>query len=149
MKYIFSAIALSIVVYSCTGQKQDLETDGNRLIQSARSLMYAAKYHEAKDSILLIRKEHPKAFKSRAIGIIVLDSIELLEAQDSLHVLQERIAAEESLLLFLQSENPTRRTQQFYDQRKKVFYLKQKIDETFAKVKFFLRKIEIDKEKNQ
>jgi hypothetical protein len=110
--------------------------------------MLSAQYQEAKDSILLIRQQYPTAFKARATGIIVLDSIELLESQDSLALLNERLNAEENLLQLLEEQNPTRRTPEFYAQRTKVFYLKQHVDEISAKVKFFLRKIEIDINKN-
>lgn len=149
MKYVLCTIVASILLFSCSNQDKNPEEEGKRLIQAARTHMLSAQYKEAKDSILLIRQEYPTAFNARATGIIVLDSIELLEAQDSLAVLNEQLNAEENLLQFLEAQNPTRRTQEFYTQRTKVFYLKQHVDEISAKVKFFLRKLEIDINKNQ
>lgn len=148
MKYVLCTIIASLLLISCSQQDRNPEEEGSRLIHAARTLMLSAQYQEAKDSILLIRQQYPTAFKARATGIIVLDSIELLESQDSLALLNERLNAEENLLQLLEEQNPTRRTSEFYAQRTKVFYLKQHVDEISAKVKFFLRKIEIDINKN-
>ena len=148
MKYVLCTIIASLLLISCSQQDRNPEEEGSRLIHAARTLMLSAQYQKAKDSILLIRQQYPTAFKARATGIIVLDSIELLESQDSLALLNERLNAEENLLQLLEEQNLTRRTPEFYAQRTKVFYLKQHVDEISAKVKFFLRKIEIDINKN-
>ena len=56
---------------------------------------------------------------------------------------------EEDFLQQLEAESPNVRSAAFYKQRTKVFYQKQHLDEVNAKVKFFLRKIEIDQRKNE
>lgn len=144
----FILLTLCLCACSIGNERIDPEKEAERLLNVARQLMVEAKYANAKDTILYIRKELPTALKARAAGIIVLDSIELLEAQDSLAILYSVLQSEEDFMNRLEAENPNVRSAAFYKQRTKVFYQKQHLDEMNAKVKFFLRKIEIDKRKN-
>ena len=107
MRKTLYTLLLPIIVCSCTGQEDKEEEYAGRMLDAARTLMTEGNYVAAKDSILAMRETFPTAFKARATGIIVMDSIELLAAQDT-------------------------------------FHLKQRFDELGAKVKFYLRKIEVD-----
>lgn len=73
-----------------------------------------------------------------------MDSIELLQAQDSLAVLDAIFQKENRKLDSISRQNNRGKNSPFYDQKNKVFYLRQNLDEMSAKVKFFLRKIEED-----
>ena len=151
MRYSLYYILLSFLLCACAQGKGDVdpETEAGQLIAIARQLITDSKYAEAKDTILYMRKEFPTAFNARATGIIVMDSAELMEAQDSLAVLIGELQREEDFLQQLEAESPNVRSAAFYKQRTKVFYQKQHLDEVNAKVKFFLRKIEIDQRKNE
>ena len=67
--------------------------------------MTEGNYVAAKDSILAMRETFPTAFKARATGIIVMDSIELLAAQDTLAIMDSTLMAEQEILKKLETEN--------------------------------------------
>ena len=91
-----------------------------------------------------MRATFPTAFKARATGIIVMDSIELLAAQDTLAIMDSTLRAEQEILKKLEAEKRRGHNAEYYRQRTDVFHLKQRFDELGAKVKFYLRKIEVD-----
>jgi len=139
MRKTLYTLLLPIIVCSCTGQEDKEEEYAGRMLDAARTLMTEGNYVAAKDSILAMRETFPTAFKARATGIIVMDSIELLAAQDTL-----AIRAEQEILKKLEAEKRRGHNGEYYRQRTDVFHLKQRFDELGAKVKFYLRKIEVD-----
>lgn len=114
------------------------------MLSSARMLMAQKNYLAAKDSILAMREKFPKAFNARTEGIIVMDSIELLQTQDSLAIIDSLLRTEKAYLNTMEKRTERGTNLEFYKQRTKVFYIEQHCDELCAKVKFYLRKIEID-----
>ena len=134
MRKTLYTLLLPIIVCSCTGQEDKEEEYAGRMLNAARTLMTEGNYVAAKDSILAMRETFPTAFKARATGIIVMDSIELLAAQDTLAIMDSTLRAEKR-----RGHNA-----EYYRQRTDVFHLKQRFDELGAKVKFYLRKIEVD-----
>lgn len=73
---------LSLVCASCS--TESLETKADNMLQKSREHLLNKRYDAARDSILSMRKKYPTALQSRAQGILLLDSIELLAAHDSL-----------------------------------------------------------------
>lgn len=61
----------------------DVDKAAQRMLDDARFAMRHGHYAEAKDSILSMRKKYPTAIEARKQGILLLDSIELKAAQDS------------------------------------------------------------------
>lgn len=114
------------------------------MLAEARALLQQKQYDAARDTIESMRRTWPKAFQARTAGIVVMDSIELCEAQDSLAFLDERLHKEQEVFARLQQEESGSRTQAYYDQKNRVFRLQQHVDEMCVKVKFYLRKIDID-----
>lgn len=147
-KKIYFILVSIFMFYGCMPQEADPETGARAMLNSARSLMANKDYEAAKDSILEMRSKFPKAFKARTEGIIVMDSIELLQAQDSLAFIDSVLNAERQYFNTLQKRDNRGNNAEYYKQRTKVFYIEQHFDETCAKVKFYLRKIEIDQRKN-
>lgn len=129
---------------SCGRKEPDPEIGAQQMLSSARTLMAEKNYAAAKDSILEMRKKFPKAFNARTEGIIVMDSIELLQAKDSLAIIDSLLKTEQAYLNTMQKRTERGTNLEFYKQRTKVFYIEQHFDELCAKVKFYLRKIEID-----
>lgn len=129
---------------SCGRKEPDPEIGAQHILSSARILMAQKNYLAAKDSILEMRKKFPKAFNARTEGIIVMDSIELLQAQDSLAIIDSLLRTEKAYLNTMPKRTERGTNLEFYKQRTKVFYIEQHFDELCAKVKFYLRKIEID-----
>ena len=137
MRKTLYTLLLPIIVCSCTGQEDKEEEYAGRMLDAARTLMTEGNYVAAKDSILAMRETFPTAF-------IVMDSIELLAAQDTLAIMDSTLRAEQEILKKLEAEKRRGHNAEYYRQRTDVFHLKQRFDELGAKVKFYLRKIEVD-----
>ena len=80
--HILILFILSLVCASCSTESP--ETKADNMLQKSREHLFDKRYDAARDSILSMRKKYPTALQSRAQGILLLDSIELLAAQDSL-----------------------------------------------------------------
>lgn len=145
MKKILSLVLACLFTGACTSEKKDPNLDAAPMLESARKLMFEKKYQAATDTILAMRKQFPTALEVRRQGILVMDSIELLQAQDSLSILNDIFQVENFKLDSISQLNNRGKNSPYYDQKNKVFYLRQHMDEMNAKVKFFLRKIEEDK----
>ena len=143
-KKLYFLIFTLLVLCSCTSKEPDPEIGATEMLNTARRLMNEKDYEAAKDSVLLMRQKFPKALKTRTRGIVVMDSIELLQAQDSLAVVDSILQAERSYFNTLQKRDHRGNNGEYYKQRTKVFHIEQHFDELCAKVKFYLRKIEID-----
>ncbi len=61
------------------------EEKAQQMLQEARTALRHRQYSEARDSIFSLRKKHPTAIDARRQGILLLDSIELQAASDSLN----------------------------------------------------------------
>ncbi|MGN0233696.1 MAG: hypothetical protein ACI4B5_04635 [Bacteroidaceae bacterium] len=70
-----------IVLTACSLRKEEA---AQQMLQEARIALKHHQYSEAKDSILSLRKKHPHALQARRQGILLLDSIEMMAAADSL-----------------------------------------------------------------
>lgn len=145
MKKIFPITLLCLMAAACSSEKKDPNREAAPMLESARALMADKNYQAAKDSVLSLREKYPTAFDVRRQGILVMDSIELLQAQDSLALLDSIFQIENRKLEEISRQNNRGKNSPYYDQKNKVFYLRQNMDEMGAKVKFFLRKIEEDK----
>lgn len=54
------------------------------MLEKSRQHLQDCRYDAARDSILSMRRQYPTALQSRAQGILLLDSIEMLAAKDSM-----------------------------------------------------------------
>lgn len=144
MKKILPMALFCLLAAACSSEKKDPNREAAPMLESARVLMNGKNYQAAKDSVLSLRKKYPTAFEARRQGILVMDSIELLQARDSLALLDSIFQIENRKLEEISRQNNRGQNSPYYDQKNKVFYLRQSMDEMGAKVKFFLRKIEED-----
>ena len=116
------------------------------MLDEARVLLANKNYDAARDTILSLRRQHPTALAARRAAILTLDSVELMETRDSVVCYEEALNAErESFKTMLPRENG-KTNEAYYEQQRTVYQMEQHFDELCAKVKFFLRKIDIDKE---
>ncbi len=60
------------------------EQQAQQMLSQARFSLSQAQYTAAKDTILSMRKRFPTAIAARRQGILLLDSVEMLAAADSL-----------------------------------------------------------------
>lgn len=82
MKRILPLIAL--ICASCASSPTTPEAAASAMLEKSRLHLQDGRYDAARDSILSMREKYPTALDCRAQGILLLDSIELLAAQDSM-----------------------------------------------------------------
>ncbi|MBQ0021185.1 MAG: hypothetical protein KBT39_11785 [Bacteroidales bacterium] len=73
---------------SATGHELDV-VNGQRVLAQARSLCQSGRLDEARDSIMSLRTNYPYAIDARRQAILLLDSVELFAATDSLATLEQ------------------------------------------------------------
>lgn len=78
------AATLTLLLVMLSACASNEEREAQQMLQQARSALRHRLYSEARDSILSLRKKHPTAINARKQGILLLDSIELQAAADSL-----------------------------------------------------------------
>lgn len=143
--FILFAAALAT---SCKTAEDTAEENAAVMLTEARSLLADGHYTAARDTILSLRRQHPTALQARRAAILTLDSVELMETRDSLLALEAQLnAARESFKQMLPRVDG-RTNEAYYQQQRRVFDLEQHFDELCAKVKFYVRKIDIDQQEN-
>lgn len=80
-KYLFPII-IAILAASCTKEKP--EEYAARMLRDARYALHHHLYNEARDTIFSLRRKCPTAIEARRQAILLLDSIEMNAATDSL-----------------------------------------------------------------
>ena len=81
-KKVLLALALMGLAACSSGNKE--EQQASRMLGDARFALRHGHYDEARDSILSMRRQHPTALQARRQAILLLDSIEMAAAADSL-----------------------------------------------------------------
>lgn len=99
----FGGVGGGFLVGSCTPSEEEI---GAEMVSRARVLMRHQQYDAARDTIFSLRQNHPTAIEARKEAILLLDSVELLAAIDSLAA---GPAAEDSARLVLKCEFYTRK----------------------------------------
>lgn len=128
-------LSFAILLLSChsnsksgSPKREEAEKRAQGYIAKARSLLYRHDYESARMHIRDMRKSCAYALNAREEGIILLDSIDLCEAQSHLH----RI---DSLMHNAPQHQRSIRQQQ--------------LEKTILQVKFYLHKIQHDKQQRQ
>ncbi|MCR5819536.1 MAG: hypothetical protein K6F94_01095 [Bacteroidaceae bacterium] len=134
----------ALLLTSCheTLDRQELQAGG--MLSEARVLLANSQFEAARDTIISLRQRHPHAIAVRRAAILTLDSIELIETRDTLARLDMQLEHERQALGGLAPMVNGVTNESFYTQRRHVQQLENHYDELCAKVKFYVRKIEID-----
>lgn len=82
MKAYIPLLFLLFFYMACT--EEAVEPKAAAMLNKSRMHLKDGRYDAARDSIISMREKYPTALESRAQGILLLDSIEMLAAQDSL-----------------------------------------------------------------
>lgn len=69
---------------SSPSQQEIDDREGARQLQDARNALNLKQYDAARDTIMALRRNHPLALQARKQAILLLDSVELFAARDSL-----------------------------------------------------------------
>lgn len=81
--FILIAMSVSVAFVACEG-RQDDNAPAFAMISQSRMHLAAGEYEAARDTILKMRNRYPAAIQARAAGLLLLDSIELAAARDSM-----------------------------------------------------------------
>ena len=81
-KTIYSLFALLLLFCSCSSDNTNEKAA--RMLSDARVALRYNHYDEARDSILALRQKYPTAIEVRKQAILLLDSIEMTAAADSM-----------------------------------------------------------------
>ena len=81
-KKIFSLLTLLLLLSACGSDNTG--ENAARMLSDARVALRYKHYAEAKDSILSLRQKYPTAIEARKQAILLLDSIEMAAAADSM-----------------------------------------------------------------
>ena len=134
----------ALMLSACKSTEESAEVQAGQMLDQARDLLVKQHYTAARDTILSLRRQHPTALETRRAAILTLDSIELMETRDSLMRFETRLnACRETFAQTLPRVNG-QTNQTYYDLQRQIFDMEQQFDELCAKVKFYLRKIDID-----
>ncbi len=132
---------------SCTQPKSNNdESAGMSALNRARRAMEDSDYVGAKERILNLRTMYPKAFQARKEAILTLDSVEIYLAIDSMQAAGQRMYAEQRALRKLEP-NYTEHYMEYRKQEKKFNSAQERFNDMETKVRFFRKKLEVDKEK--
>ncbi|MBO7068913.1 MAG: hypothetical protein J6W52_09605 [Bacteroidaceae bacterium] len=85
-KSIFFLSALLLLLCACGGD--DANQKASFMLSEARFALSCKQYSQARDSILALRQKYPTAIQVRKQAILLLDSIEMAVAADSLQYVQ-------------------------------------------------------------
>ena len=81
MKHIIILLA-AVLLVACAEQKPDERAAA--MLREARYALHHHLYNEARDTIFSLRRNYPTAIEARKQAILLLDSIEMCAAADSL-----------------------------------------------------------------
>ena len=81
-KHILSLLALLLMLCACGGD--DTNQKASCMLSDARFALKYGHYAEARDSIMALRQKYPTAIEVRRQAILLLDSIEMTAAADSM-----------------------------------------------------------------
>lgn len=132
-KLLTLAIAsLALCVSSCSDEKkpgmseerQEMEAQGQICLKAAREALNNDNFVAARENIEKMRSDFPLALNAREEGILLMDSINLMEAEAQIKAIDKIIK---------EGQNP------------KIDSLKIEFDDLFQKTKFYKRKLEHDK----
>ena len=90
-----SLLLILLLLVGCKDARQEARdtqaAQGSVLLSEARTLCQAGRYDAARDTIQSLRLTCPLAIEARKQAILLMDSVEMLAAQDSLATLPERM----------------------------------------------------------
>ena len=140
MKKILIPCLLALALTGCNSAKKDngwsekrqeMEAEGQKCLTAAREAIERKDLATAREHIVLLREKYRLALDAREEGILLMDSIELFEAQEALQ--------QADSLLQTCTDSASARFKE----------LKTNFDEQCQRIRFYHRKIQHDKANKQ
>jgi hypothetical protein len=82
MKSYIAIVFLAFLFIACA--EETVEPKAATMLEMSRMHLSERRYDAARDSILSLRRKYPTAIEERAQALLLLDSVEMLAAQDSM-----------------------------------------------------------------
>lgn len=136
--------AFLVSLAACKTTEDNAEAAADAMLCQARELLAQKRYDEARDTILTLRQRHPTALEARRRAILTLDSVELLQTRDSVALLESWLEGERAAFAQMAPRVNGATNDAYYRQQRLLRDMEFHLDELCAKVKFFVRKIDID-----
>ena len=130
MRNVALALLLGLTLAACK-EKEDPEVKGNDFLYRARLELNAGNYEEARQLVKQMREQVPLALNARESGILLMDSINLAEAQEELHRIDSIMRV-------------TPQTDKIGSDT-----MSNHFDNACQKVKFYQRKLQLDRKKRE
>lgn len=144
--FTIGLLLTALLFFGCQSASNEAEEAAQQMLADARQQLSVKSYDSARATILALRKEHPTALKTRRAAILTLDSIELMATRDSVARYEEMLAAARADFKQMLPRENGQTNQAYYAQQRTVMEMERHFDELCAKVKFYLRKLDIDKQ---
>lgn len=135
---------LSILTFLCIGlifcqssdkdkngmseERQNMEKEGQLCLLNGRKALERKDYTAAREIVEKMRDQYPLALNAREEGILLMDSINLFEAEEQLKMIDQA----------LRESDPSKKDS-----------LQIEFDDLFQKTKFYTRKLDHDKKNKQ
>lgn len=84
MKNLYTTCLLAALACLVSCNKKSPDEEANMILLKSRQHLEEGQYDAARDSILSLRKRYPAAVQTRAKALLLLDSVEMAAARDSL-----------------------------------------------------------------
>lgn len=141
---IFLLTVMSLVACGGSDPTKSQQEKADSLLRQAREALAAKRYPEARTSIFRLRTICPLALDARQAAIFTLDSVELMDARDSLVIMDSIVRVQQQHYAPLMNHHHGRNAQ-FFEARKHLMMLQSHQDDMAMKVKFYMRKLEEDR----
>ncbi len=147
IKYALFAIGAVCLSAGCkTTEEVAEDSAASAMLTEARELLSNKSYAAARDTILSIRRKHPTALEVRRAAILTLDSVELMATRDSMVRFEDSLNTLKQRFQAMKPRVNGRTNEAYYEAQRRIFEMQQHFDELCAKAKFYVRKIDIDRE---
>ncbi len=146
LKYLLYVIGAALLTTGCKTTADIAEDAAASMLDEARQLLTDKHYAAARDTILSLRRQHPTAIEVRRAAILTLDSVELMETRDSLMRYEDSLNRVRDRFATMEPRLNGRTNDAYYAEQRRLFEMQQHFDELCAKAKFYIRKIDIDRE---
>lgn len=141
-----SALLLSALAFNSCGTKNNPECAAQQLLSEARRAMYRHDFERADVLLDSIRHTYPNAFQTRLQALSFADTLRLAEARVEAARAEIDFAEANDAFNLFNEQHPgiSPVDPEFQRQRDRVDTLRLLLDRKQMKVKFYIRKLQVD-----
>lgn len=84
MKILYTICLLAALTCLASCDRKSPDEEAGTILQKSRQHLEEGQYDAARDSIMNLRQRYPAAIQTRAKALLLLDSVEMMAARDSM-----------------------------------------------------------------